>query len=95
MAKLDPVTMAKNRAKKRARQKTRVEMAIRADELLNFLEPEIDNAIEVQAALGNPYEMDDLRLEGMVRDAVNKFYPRQGAILEILFPDRSSKALEG
>lgn len=95
MPRLDPVKMAKARAKKRLRTKVRAEFAIRADELLNFLEPEVEDAIEAQAALGNPYEIDDASLEDMVREAINKFYPRQGTVLEILYPDRSPKALEG
>ena len=84
MAKLDPVKMAKGRALKRLRQKVRVEMAIRADEVLNFLEPELTDQIDARAALEQPYEVD--ADETWVRDIVDKYYPRRGAVMEIVFP---------
>ncbi len=67
MPKQDSLELAKSQALKRLRSRVRLEMSLRADVLLNELEPPLLAAIEERAQAGMPFQVEDL--DNWVREA--------------------------
>ena len=70
----DDISLAKQIALKRLRNRVRLEAAIRADIVLNELLPEFEREFDRRVAAGEPYELETY--EEWVVQAVDRQLPR-------------------
>ena len=90
MARKDPTAMALASAKKRIRTRVRLEMAIRADEILNAVLDEVEDEVQRRVASGTEaYELSSN--EAWIGEVVERYYPRAKIVplLEVLHPNKN------